>query len=120
MQPLTYSDRSEMLRIVESLRGKAPSDEDVVRRTSELLTSHIQAAGFEYALTRNALALCYHLMYGGGEPVTKAARGALLYLTYRDDLFPDDTPGIGLEDSLDDLRPRWVGPLLLAHVDVTP
>jgi uncharacterized membrane protein YkvA (DUF1232 family) len=99
MRTLTYTDRSEILRIVE--KGKQSSTlsrEELVRQASAMLFSHVRNVGIEYALTRDVLALSYDLIFSENNDVQTTAQGALSYLINKKDFWPDDTCDYGLQD----------------------
>ena len=77
MQQLSYSDRSAILEIVERLKTTSPvSDGELLRRVSAFLLAHHAHAGFEHALTRDAIAVSNHLRVSRNPEVQAAARAA--------------------------------------------
>ncbi len=99
MQQLSYSDRSAILEIVEHLKTASPvPDDELLRRVSAFLLAHHAHAGFEHALTRDAIALSNHLRVTRMPEVQAAARAALRYLLQEDDFFRDTMPVVGLQD----------------------
>jgi uncharacterized membrane protein YkvA (DUF1232 family) len=99
MRTLTYSDRSEIIRIIE--KGKhtlSLSREELVRQASAMLFSHVRNVGIEYALTRDVLALSYDLIFSENNDVQTTAQGALSYLINKEDFWPDDACDYGLQD----------------------
>lgn len=99
MRQLSYADRSAILGIVEQLKAAAPiPDAEVLQRVSRFLLSHHDQAGFEHALTRDAVALCNHLRLSQDSAVQQAARAALRYLLEEQDFIADSEPIIGLQD----------------------
>jgi uncharacterized membrane protein YkvA (DUF1232 family) len=99
VRQLSYSDRSAILEIVERLKT-APSvaDDELLRRVSTFLLAHHAHAGFEHALTRDAIAISNHLRVSRMPEVQAAARAALRYLLQEDDFFRDTKPVVGLQD----------------------
>ncbi|MCH7885541.1 MAG: hypothetical protein IIC01_09855 [Planctomycetes bacterium] len=84
MQQLSYSDRSAILEIVERLKTASPvPDDELLRRVSAFLLAHHAHAGFEHALTRDAIAVSNFLRVSKMPEVQVTARAALRYLLVR-------------------------------------
>ena len=84
MQQLSYSDRSAILEIVERLKTASPVlDDELLRRVSAFLLAHHAHAGFEHALTRDAIAVSNFLRVSKMPEVQVTARAALRYLLVR-------------------------------------
>ncbi len=100
MQRLTFANRAELKRIVESIRVSAPtvSDEALILSVSDYISQRAIDLGFERPLARDAISLSYHLIAGESIETRSLARAALQYLLKQNDLVDDARPRIGLQD----------------------
>lgn len=99
MEQLSYADRAAILEIVDRFKGiELCADDVLLREVSNFLLSHYSRAGFEHALSRDAVALCNHLRTSSDPVVTQTARCALHYLLEADDFIADHEPVRGFMD----------------------
>src|SRR4051812_6860205 len=100
MQRLTFANRAELKRLVETLRTSMPPvlDEQLVQAVSDYVSSRARGLGYEMPLTRDAVSLCYYLIAGEDQECRSLARASLQYLLRQQDLIPDDLSNVGLQD----------------------
>ncbi|MBI9016304.1 MAG: hypothetical protein JEZ07_03475 [Phycisphaerae bacterium] len=97
MRSFTYSEKQKIANIQKKLLdNEYVSDSDIVKEVTHYLYSAKFRNGFEFIIVRDAVTLCYYLLYCD-ERVKVIARGALLYLIKEDDLV-DDNEEDGLHD----------------------
>jgi uncharacterized membrane protein YkvA (DUF1232 family) len=93
------ADRETILHVFDSLKSKQGQDDAaIVAEVSKWAERLKPSVGFENSLLRDITALCHYLVSSKDEDIKELARGALLYVLNPDDLIPDDTPLVGLQD----------------------